>query len=201
MEERRCEPVEITKEKAYIAYILTGNRSAASRLCGVNHEIIKNWIEVEDWETSRQKYYDDVHQYTSEFLHENLAARQAEMAAKAMQWLEDMMLTDLPDAEGGTKLDLWKAFETGVNAIEKLLGMASGEKKESGERQPLIQLSGEGQKIYLQSIQKLGIIDNASNIENLRRDKKFGFAGERERGYSRGREISLSSIDQDENEE
>lgn len=200
MEERRCEPVEITKEKAYIAYILTGNRSAASRLCGANHEIIKHWIETEDWETSRQDYYDEVHKHASEFLHENLATKQAEIAVKAMAWLEDMMVTDLRDAEGGTKLDLWKAFETGVNAVEKLLGMASGEKKESGERQPLIQLSGEGQKIYLQSIQKLGII-NAGNTESLRRDKKFGFAGEREREYSRGREVSLPTIDQDESEE
>lgn len=199
MEERRVEPIEITKEKAFVAYILTGNRSASSRLCGVNVDVIKHWIEVEDWETSRQEYYDEVHKYTSDFLREDLAVKQAEMATKALEWLDDMMLTNLQDAEGGSKLDLWKAFETGVNAVEKLLGMTSSDKKNHEERQPLIQLSGEGQKIYLQAIQKLGIIDER-DTENLREHSQLRFTDGRKAKNTSKCQKSLSSINQSDGE-
>ena len=197
---KRTEPQDITKEKAFIAYMLTGGCRPAAKIVGVTDGTVDKWAVEGDWATTRQEYYDEVHKYTSAFLQEDLSQKQAMMAAKAIEWLEDMMLTDLRDAEPGTKLDLWKAFETGVNAISKLLGMSQGDKREADDR-PLIQLSGEGQKIYLQSIQKLGIINNARDTEDISRNSSIESPGRRKEKYINGRQISIPEIDQDESDE
>jgi transposase len=177
MSKTKPQPPELLREKAFVLYIITGNPAETARGVKVSDRTIRKWIEEYGWEETRQEHYDLVHSKVLQYLDVEVASKQAELAMFATEKLHEMLAIHLDEAETGSKRDLWQAFDVGVSAVERLLGMARELEEvrlgRQDEETPMINLSGPGQTVYLQALQQIeqetgkGEVIDAENSQNL----------------------------------
>jgi len=157
IQEENLETREITREKAFIHYILSNNIRDIASKAGVAVSTITRWVEDGNWAEQKQGHYDLVHKYMLESLENNLIPKQLELIERAIERLYEQLET-LDEAETGTRLDVWRGFNYGIEGIEKLLGIIREAKDittDKEESSPMIELSGQGQTVYLQALQKV----------------------------------------------
>jgi hypothetical protein len=161
---------EILQEKAFIHYILLGNMRAVSKATGINITRLTRWCDELGWEDQRKRHYGLVHQYVVDNLDGDLVPKQVELVQKTLEKLFDE-LSVLDEAEVGTRYDVWRGFNSGIDGVTKLLGLIDRvSEKSKPEQSSLINLSGEGQNIYIQAMQQIKSDDDVASAVTIDTD-------------------------------
>lgn len=121
-------PQELRNERAFVVYLHCNSLTEVSNETGMNLNTINYLHDKHNWAERREEHFNKVRQSVNEDL-ENLAIQQANLASKALAKLDKLLDVRIEDIEVRSLEELFNAFNTGIDALQKLVNAKPADKE------------------------------------------------------------------------
>jgi len=113
-------PAEINHMRAFMAFLQCDTIEEVAEATGLPVSTVQYLSNEYDWQKRRAEHFAKVQQCINEDL-DNFAMKQARLASKLVDKLSELLEIDIDGIQVKSLSDLFEAFDTGVETIQKLI--------------------------------------------------------------------------------